>query len=144
MSPITTSDNNYDMGELWLQADDDWRVIGPTADGPQAYNPGGEVVMWQSRDQGATWTEQRQLTHDSPKNHTYVRRVLNAHPDFIAIWADGHGRKPSDSRYISPMPTAMCSCCPRRWTVKRSQQNRFADVRRWSPTVSVFTAQQST
>ncbi len=98
MSAITTSDNNYDMGELWLQADDDWRVIGPTADGPQAYNPGGEVVMWQSRDQGATWTEQRQLTHDSPMNHTYVRRVLNAHPDFIAIWADGHGRQPSDSR----------------------------------------------
>ncbi len=28
-------------------------------------------------------------------NHTYVRRSLNAHPDFIAIWADGHGRKPS-------------------------------------------------
>ena len=97
MSAITTSDNNYDMGELWLQADDDWRVIGPTADGPQAYNPGGEVVMWQSRDQGATWTEQRQLTHDSPMNHTYVRRVLNAHPDFIAIWADGHGRQPSSS-----------------------------------------------
>lgn len=97
MSEVTTSDNNYDMGELWLQADDDWRVIGPTANGAQVYNPGGEVVMWQSRDQGATWNQLRQLTHDSPMNHTYVRRVLNAQPDFLAIWADGHGRQPSDS-----------------------------------------------
>lgn len=97
MSKITTSDNNYDMGELWIQADDDWRVIGPTADGPQAYNPGGEVVMWQSRDQGGTWKTLRQMTRNSPMNHGYVRRSLNAHPEFIAFWADGHGRQPSES-----------------------------------------------
>ncbi|MCA9086648.1 MAG: BNR-4 repeat-containing protein [Planctomycetaceae bacterium] len=97
-STITTSDNNYDMGELWLQSEDDWRVIGPTGVGPQPYNPGGEVEMWQSRDQGATWRQMKQMTHDSPMNHTYVRRPLNAHPDFIAIWADGHGRQPSESR----------------------------------------------
>ncbi|MCA9047925.1 MAG: BNR-4 repeat-containing protein [Planctomycetaceae bacterium] len=95
---ITTSDNNYDMGELWLPADDDWRVIAPTQKGAQPYNPGGEVVMWQSRDQGATWQKMRQLTRNSPMNHTYVRRVLDAHPDFIAFWADGHGRQPSESR----------------------------------------------
>ncbi|MCA9136223.1 MAG: BNR-4 repeat-containing protein [Planctomycetales bacterium] len=97
MSKIATSDNNYDMGELWLLADDDWRVIGPTADGPQAYNPGGEVVMWQSRDFGETWNVMRQLTRNSPMNHGYVRRALDADPAFIAIWADGHGRMPSDS-----------------------------------------------
>ncbi|TWT93913.1 BNR-4 repeat-containing protein [Stieleria varia] len=97
-SEITTSDNNYDMGELWLQANDDWRVIAPTGDGAQAYNPGGEIVMWQSRDQGASWKMMRELTRNSPMNHGYVRRVLNAHPDFIGIWADGHGRQPSDSR----------------------------------------------
>jgi len=97
-SQIATSDNNYDMGELWLQAPEDWRVIGPTADGAQEYNPGGETVMCQSRDKGATWTQMRQLTKNSPMNHGYVRRVLNAHPDFIGIWADGHGRQPSDSR----------------------------------------------
>lgn len=97
-SKITTSDNNYDMGELWTLGDDDWRVIGPTADGAQAYNPGGEIVMWQSRDQGATWKVMRQMTRNSPMNHGYVRRVLNAHGDFISIWADGHGRQPSDSR----------------------------------------------
>ncbi|ELP31399.1 BNR-4 repeat-containing protein [Rhodopirellula baltica] len=94
-SPITTSDNNYDMGELWMMADDDWRVIGPTESGPQPYNPGGEVAMWKSVDQGATWTKLRQMTNGSEMNHTYVRRALDAHPDFFAIWADGHGRKPS-------------------------------------------------
>ena len=97
-SPITTSDNNYDFGELWMMAADDWRVIGPTETGPQPYNPGGEVAMWKSDDQGATWAKLRQMTSNSPMNHTYVRRSLNAHPDFVAIWADGHGRKPSNSR----------------------------------------------
>ncbi len=98
LSPITTSDNNYDFGELWLFADDDWRVIAPTESGPQPYNPGGEVAMWRSSDQGITWKKMRQLTHDSPMNHTYVRRALNSHPDFVSIWADGHGRQPSQSR----------------------------------------------
>lgn len=98
INEITTSDNNYDFGELWMIAADDWRVIGPTERGPQAYNPGGEVAMWTSRDQGTTWNKTRQLTRNSAMNHTFVRRTLNAHPDFIAIWADGHGRQPSESR----------------------------------------------
>lgn len=97
ISPITTSDNNYDFGELWMISENDWRVIGPTETGPQPYNPGGEIEMWQSVDQGATWTKQREMTSGSEMNHTYVRRALNAHPDFIAIWADGHGRQPSQS-----------------------------------------------
>ncbi len=101
-SAITTSDNNYDIGELWMLSDEDWRVIGPTETGPQPYNPGGEVAMWQSRDQGVSWQMMRQMTFGSSMNHTYVRRVLNAHEDFIAIWADGHGRQPSESRlYIA-------------------------------------------
>jgi hypothetical protein len=101
-SSITTSDNNYDMGELWLYADDDWRVIGPTEVGPQAFNPGGEIAMWQSRDQGASWSKMRQMTSGSEMNHTYVRRAIDGHEDFAAIWADGHGRKPSNSRiYIA-------------------------------------------
>ena len=97
LSPITTSDNNYDFGELWMMAENDWRVIGPTETGPQPYNPGGEVAMWQSTDQGTTWKKMRQMTEGGSMNHTYVRRALNAHPDFVAIWADGHGRQPSDS-----------------------------------------------
>jgi hypothetical protein len=95
---ITTSDNNYDMGELWLRAPDDWRLTAPTENGPQAYNPGGEIAMWTSRDQGASWTLTRQLTSGSATNHTYVRRPLNTHPGFVALWADGHGRQPSESR----------------------------------------------
>ena len=105
---VTTSDNNYDSGELWLLANDDWRIIGPTKTGPQPYNPGGEMVMWRSRDKGANWTRTKQLTRTSRLNHTYARRVLDAHPDFVAIWADGHGRQPSESRlYFSDIEGAV-------------------------------------
>jgi hypothetical protein len=99
---ITESGNNYDTGSIHIEPDGTWRVIGPTELGPQPYNPGGEVAMWISADRGATWTKDRQLTSDSPFNHTYCRRPVNAHPDFYAFWADGHGRQPSESRlYIS-------------------------------------------
>ena len=94
---ITTSDNNYDMGELWMESPGDWRVVAPTETGPQPYNPGGEVAMWQSTDQGTTWKKLRRLTSNSERNHTYVRRPVNAHPDFYGLWADGHGRQPSES-----------------------------------------------
>ncbi|MCA9229619.1 MAG: BNR-4 repeat-containing protein [Planctomycetales bacterium] len=95
--PITTSDNNYDFGELWFRTPYDWRIVAPLATGPQPYNPGGEVVMWKSSDQGATWTKVRQMTTDSERNHTYVRRPVDSHADFFAFWADGHGRQPSES-----------------------------------------------
>ena len=94
---VTTSDNNYDMGSLYLEPDGTWRIIGPTQPGPQAYNPGGEMAMWTSRDAGQTWTMAKQLTTGSERNHTYARRPVNAHPDFYALWADGHGRQPSES-----------------------------------------------
>jgi hypothetical protein len=94
---LTTSDNNYDMGSLYIESRDAWRVIGPTAKGPQPYNPGGEMAMWLTRDQGRTWKMVKQLTHDSVQNHTYARRPVDAHRDFYAIWADGHGRQPSAS-----------------------------------------------
>jgi len=96
--PAMQSDNNYDTGSLHIEEDGTWRLIGPTAPGPQPGNPGGEIVMWTSHDQGATWTRAKQLTHKSPYNHTYARRPVNAHPDFYALWADGHGRQPSRSR----------------------------------------------
>lgn len=95
--PFTTSGNNYDHGSLYIEPDGTWRVIAPTDPGPQVFNPGGEMVMWTSRDEGATWTRVKQLTHDSPRNHGYARRPLDAHPDFYALWADGHGREPSES-----------------------------------------------
>lgn len=96
-SIVTTSDNNYDMGSIYLDSNKCWRIIGPSSDGPQAYNTGGEVVMWCSFDQGKTWTKEKQMTQNSPRNHCYVRRPNDAQPDFYGIWADGNGRKPSES-----------------------------------------------
>jgi hypothetical protein len=94
---FTTSLNNYDHGSLYIEADGMWRIIAPTDPGPQPYNPGGEMVMWTSRDEGKSWQKIKQLTRNSQGNHTYARRPLNAHPDFYAFWADGNGRKPSES-----------------------------------------------
>lgn len=95
--PAFTSDNNYDMGSLYLDADGTWQIVAPTETGPQPYNPGGEIATWHSADQGATWQKVAQLTKDSPFNHTYAREPVNAHDDFYALWADGHGRQPSES-----------------------------------------------
>jgi hypothetical protein len=92
------SDNNYDMGSIYVERDDLWRIIGPTEPGPQLYNTSGEIAMWTSTDRGATWTKVKQMTAGSQYNHGYCRRPVDAHPDFYAIWADGHGRQPSESR----------------------------------------------
>lgn len=94
---VTRSDHNYDMGSLYIEGDGQWRIIGPTDPGPQPYGTGGEMVLWVSKDQGKTWNRQRQITHDSRRNHSYARRPLNAHPDFYAFWADGDPRKMSES-----------------------------------------------
>ncbi|MHB8902680.1 MAG: BNR-4 repeat-containing protein, partial [Thermoguttaceae bacterium] len=96
---VTNSGNNYDTGSLTIEADGLWRIIGPTEFGPQPYNPGGEVALWTSSDQGATWSKVRQLTHDSRLNHGFCRKPINAHPDFYCLWADGHGRQLSESRF---------------------------------------------
>lgn len=95
--PAMLSDNNYDMGSLYLEEVGIWRIIAPTETGPQPYNPGGEVAMWMSKDRGMTWQKVKPLTSGSERNHTYVRRPVNAHPGFYALWADGHGRQPSES-----------------------------------------------
>ena len=96
--PITESDSNYDMGSLYLEGEKVVRLIAPTGKGLQPFNPGGEVEIWRSEDGAATWAKERAVTTGSDFNHTYVRRPVNAHPDFYAFWADGHGRKPSESR----------------------------------------------
>ena len=86
---FTTSDHNYDHGSLYIEADGTWRVIAPTAPGPQPFGTGGEMVMWISRDQGANWDVAKTLTHDSRYNHTYARKPVDAAPEFYALWADG-------------------------------------------------------
>jgi hypothetical protein len=98
INPVTTSDNNYDTGSLFIEKGGIWRIIAPTETGPQPYNPGGEIVIWTSKDHGRSWKKAKQITEGSKYNHTYVRSVVNRHPDFYALWADGHGRKPSPSR----------------------------------------------
>jgi hypothetical protein len=91
------SDNNYDTGPIYIESDSTWRIIGPTQPGPQPFNPGGEIAMWLTEDAGETWRMTRQMTLNSEMNHTYVRRPINVNPDFYGFWADGHGRKPSES-----------------------------------------------
>lgn len=95
--PVTTSDNNYDMGSLYIEKDGTWCIIGPTETGPQPFNPGGEMAIWVTKDKGNTWKQFKQITHKSERNHTYARAPVDAHNDFYALWADGHGRKPSES-----------------------------------------------
>jgi hypothetical protein len=97
MRPITTSGNNYDTGSLYLEPDGTWRVIAPTDLGSQPYNPGGEMTVWASDDQGATWKKGKPLTSGSLLNHNYARRPVDAQDGFYAFWADGHGRQPSAS-----------------------------------------------
>jgi len=99
---VTTSDNNYDMGSLYIEERDGgkdaiWRIVAPTDPGPQPYNTGGEMVFWESRDAGAAWRRVKQITSGSARNHTFARAPVNAHPGFYALWADGHAREPSES-----------------------------------------------
>jgi hypothetical protein len=95
---VTTSTHNYDMGSLYVEPRGVWRIIGPTEPGPQRWCTGGEMAAWISKDEGRTWRKAAELTRDSEYNHSYARRPLNAHPDFYALWADGHGLEPSPSR----------------------------------------------
>ena len=95
--PFTTSDHNYDHGSMYIEADGTWRVIAPTAPGPQAFGTGGDMVMWTSSDQGKTWKLAKALTHDSRYNHTYARKPVNADPGFYALWADGSPLEPTPS-----------------------------------------------
>ena len=95
---VTTTDHNYDSASLSFDDDGTWRIIGPTESGPQPFGTGGEMVMWISSDQGATWRMEKQLTAGSRLNQSYARRPVNAHPDFVALWADGNARQPSESR----------------------------------------------
>ena len=86
---VTTSTHNYDMGQLWIDGDR-WRILAPTEPGPQRWGAGGEVALWESTDGGGSWRKNIVLTTNSTRNHGYVRRPLDARPDFYALWADGH------------------------------------------------------
>lgn len=87
---VTTSTHNYDVGFLRIDADGVWRIFGPTGTGPQPWGTGGEIALWESTDDGVTWSKTRDVTSGSVRNHGYVRHPVAAHPDFYAYWADGH------------------------------------------------------
>ena len=93
---ITTSDHNYDTGCIWATKDK-WTVIGPTENSPQPWGGGGEIVIWESMDRGNSWKRTRQVTQNSPRNHNYVRKVVNGVDPFRYFWADGNPDKPSIS-----------------------------------------------
>jgi len=93
---ITRATHNYDMGSLYIE-DDAWKLIAPTEPGPQYWGAGGEMALWTSEDDGATWSK-KVLTHFSEFNHAYARRPVNAQPDFYTFWADGHADSFSVSR----------------------------------------------
>ena len=103
---VTTSDHNYDTGSVYVEGytEDDgsqgelWRVLAPTAAGPQPWGTGGEVEAWESRDRGATWERQAALTAESEYNHSYVRRPVDGDDGFYAFWADGDAFERSASR----------------------------------------------
>ena len=88
-SEVTRTTHNYDVGSIHIEGDA-WRVFAPAEPGPQRWGTGGEVAIWRSEDRGATWTKERDVTRNSPMNHHYVRRPVNAHDDFYAFWADGN------------------------------------------------------
>ncbi len=110
---VTRSTHNYDMGSLYIEADGRWRIIAPTEPGPQLHGTGGEVAMWVSDDQGLTWEKTRDITRNSPRNHGYVRRPANAHPDFYGFWTDGNPDTMSESRlYFTDQSGAQTWCLP--------------------------------
>ena len=94
---VTRANHYYSTGSLYLEGDL-WRIFAPTEKGPQPLGGGAEIAIWTSRDEGKTWSKQRDVTQGSPMNHNYVRRSVDAHPDFYAFWADGDPDKLSPSR----------------------------------------------
>jgi hypothetical protein len=88
-SQVTRTTHNYDVGSIHIEGRV-WRIFAPAEPGPQRWGSGGEVAIWRSEDGGATWTNERDVTRNSPMNHHYVRRAVDAHPDFYAFWADGN------------------------------------------------------
>jgi hypothetical protein len=94
---VAQSDHNYDTGCLHVEETGSWVVVGPTEPGPQPYTTGGDMAVWTSRDQGLSWSRERILTANSPRNHSYARRPVDACPGFYAFWADGNSLTPSPS-----------------------------------------------
>jgi len=93
---VCESDNNYDMGPLYI-TENEWRIIGPTEQGPQKYGAGGELALWSSRNEGESWEKILDITSGSIRNNSYPRRIWNVHKEFYTYWSDGDVQKISVS-----------------------------------------------
>jgi hypothetical protein len=96
-SKIAGVDHNYDYGNLHIEPDGTLVAVGAVESGPSPDWCGGEISLWISRDDGATWSRERHLTGGSGRNHSFPRIPLGAQADFFAVWADGNPEKESDS-----------------------------------------------
>lgn len=86
---VTTSSHCYDTGSIFIEGNL-WRIIAPTAEGPQRWGTGGEVESWISKNGGVKWDKEHVYTKDSPRNHTHMRRPINNKDPFYTYWADGN------------------------------------------------------
>ena len=77
------------MGSLFISKSD-WKIVGPTEEGPQEWGVGGELAIWESKDEGENWKKISTLTRNSVYSHSYIRRPLNYKAPFCFFWADGH------------------------------------------------------
>ena len=93
---VCESDHNYDMGSLYISKEN-WKIVGPTENGPQPWGVGGELALWESIDNGKTWNKEKELTKNSTHSHSYVRRPLNYKAPFCYFWASGHSHNFSKS-----------------------------------------------
>lgn len=115
---VCESTHNYDMGSLYI-ADNHWQIIGPTEAGPQKFGTGGEMALWESKDEGQSWQKKRVLTANSTRNQSYARRPLHAHPDFYSFWADGNADK------LSPSVLHFCTKNGEVWTLPYKMNKDF-------------------
>ncbi len=96
-TPVSTAAHNYATGTLWIE-NGVWNIIAPTgadqalrtSDPKRYWGQGGELQRWHSDDQGLTWTKDREVTENSPRNHGYVRHPQDGTGRFFTLWADGN------------------------------------------------------
>lgn len=93
---VCESSHNYDRGFLDIEGSE-WRVTGTIGPGPREYGTGGEIELWLSINEGASWHKEVNVTVNSINNNSFVRRPLNARKEFYALWADGDPEELSKS-----------------------------------------------
>jgi len=94
---ITESDHNYDMGSLFISGKK-WKIVAPTATGPQKWGVGGDVEIWTSKERGVKWHKERRVTTSKRFNNAYIRRPIHFKAPFCFFWSDGDAHHFSKSQ----------------------------------------------